>query len=61
VKLARIRIENLFGQFDYDVTLSREDGIAILTGQDDAIGYDMAFVFRKASFRTLFRHHLFLF
>jgi hypothetical protein len=35
MKLARIGIENLFGQFDYDVTLSREDGITILTGPND--------------------------
>jgi predicted ATP-dependent endonuclease of OLD family len=32
VKLARIRIENLFGQFDYDITLNQKDGITILTG-----------------------------
>jgi predicted ATP-binding protein involved in virulence len=32
VKVARIGIENLFGRFDYDVTLNREDRITILTG-----------------------------
>jgi ABC-type enterochelin transport system ATPase subunit len=30
--LARIGIENLFGRFDYDIPLNREDGITILTG-----------------------------
>jgi predicted ATP-binding protein involved in virulence len=32
VKLARIGIENLFGQFDYDIPLNREDRITILAG-----------------------------
>jgi ABC-type cobalamin/Fe3+-siderophores transport system ATPase subunit len=32
MKLSRIKIENLFGQFDYDIKLNKEEGIAILTG-----------------------------
>jgi predicted ATP-binding protein involved in virulence len=32
MKLSRIRLENLFGQFDYDIMLNREEGITILTG-----------------------------
>jgi ABC-type transport system involved in cytochrome c biogenesis ATPase subunit len=32
MKLSGIKIEKLFGQFDYDITLNRDDGITILTG-----------------------------
>jgi ABC-type lipoprotein export system ATPase subunit len=32
MKLSAIKIENLFGQFDYDITLNQDDGITILTG-----------------------------
>jgi predicted ATP-binding protein involved in virulence len=32
VKLTRIKIEKLFGQFDYDIELNQEEGITILTG-----------------------------
>jgi predicted ATP-binding protein involved in virulence len=32
MKLSRIKIEGLFGQFDYDITLNQEEGITILTG-----------------------------
>jgi ABC-type lipoprotein export system ATPase subunit len=32
MKLARFKIANLFGQFDYDITLNQDDGITILTG-----------------------------
>jgi predicted ATPase len=32
MKLSRISIERLFGQFDYDIELNQKDGITILTG-----------------------------
>jgi predicted ATP-binding protein involved in virulence len=32
MKLSRIKIEKLFGQFDYDIKLNQEEGITILTG-----------------------------
>jgi ABC-type Mn2+/Zn2+ transport system ATPase subunit len=32
MKLSDIRIEGLFGQFDYDIKLNQEEGITILTG-----------------------------
>jgi ABC-type lipoprotein export system ATPase subunit len=32
MKLLRIKIEGLFGQFDYDIKLNQEEGITILTG-----------------------------
>jgi predicted ATP-binding protein involved in virulence len=32
MKVSGIKIEKLFGQFDYDITLNRDDGITILTG-----------------------------
>jgi predicted ATP-binding protein involved in virulence len=32
MKLSRIKIEGLFGQFDYDIKLNQEEGITILTG-----------------------------
>jgi energy-coupling factor transporter ATP-binding protein EcfA2 len=32
MKLARISIEKLFGEFDYDIELNQESGITILTG-----------------------------
>jgi ABC-type cobalamin/Fe3+-siderophores transport system ATPase subunit len=32
MKLTRINIEKLFGQFDYNITLNQEEGITILTG-----------------------------
>jgi predicted ATP-binding protein involved in virulence len=32
MKLSAIKIENLFGQFDYNITLNQDDGITILTG-----------------------------
>jgi predicted ATP-binding protein involved in virulence len=32
MKLTRIKIEKLFGQFDYDIKLNQDEGITILTG-----------------------------
>jgi predicted ATP-dependent endonuclease of OLD family len=32
MKLSNIKIEGLFGQFDYDIELNQEEGITILTG-----------------------------
>jgi predicted ATP-dependent endonuclease of OLD family len=32
MKLSRIKIEKLFGQFDYDIKLNQDEGITILTG-----------------------------
>jgi ABC-type transport system involved in cytochrome c biogenesis ATPase subunit len=32
MKLSRIKMENLFGQFNYDIKLNQEEGITILTG-----------------------------
>lgn len=32
MKLLNIRMEKLFGQFDYDITLNQNEGITILTG-----------------------------
>jgi ABC-type cobalamin/Fe3+-siderophores transport system ATPase subunit len=32
MKLLRINIEKLFGQFDYDIALNQDEGITILTG-----------------------------
>jgi ABC-type transport system involved in cytochrome c biogenesis ATPase subunit len=32
MKLSHIKIEGLFGQFDYDIKLNQEEGITILTG-----------------------------
>jgi predicted ATP-dependent endonuclease of OLD family len=32
MKLSRIKIEGLFGQFDYDIKLNQDEGITILTG-----------------------------
>jgi predicted ATP-binding protein involved in virulence len=32
MKLLGIKIEKLFGQFDYDITLNQDNGITILTG-----------------------------
>ncbi|GHV41830.1 hypothetical protein AGMMS49546_18610 [Spirochaetia bacterium] len=32
IKLVRISIEKLFGQFDYTISLNQKDGVTILTG-----------------------------
>ena len=32
MKLSSVRINNLFGQFDYNIALNQDEGITILTG-----------------------------